>query len=102
MCFVTSLLPSPPPSSSWAGVNLMQVDSRDHVRSFEEVDAVSIFCYQEKIEGQPPAFLQCGEFVYPLVPGCSPVLKGSDALYMFPELRGEGGRGLGWGVARCW
>ena len=67
----------------------MQVDNQDHVRSFQEVDAVSIFCYQEKIDGQPPAFLQCGDFVYPLVPGCSPVLKGSDGLYMFPELRGE-------------
>ena len=40
--------------------------------------------------GNPPAFIQCGEWVFPLVPGKSPVLKAADATYMFPELQGDG------------
>jgi len=56
---------------------------------YEDADALSVFRYCESIPGQPPAFLQCGGFVYPLVPGRSPVLKASDHVYMFPELKGE-------------
>ncbi len=66
------------------------MDSRDHVRRYEDADALSVFKYREKIEGQPPAFLQCGGFVYPLVRGKSPILKSGERMYMFPELRGEG------------
>ena len=40
--------------------------------------------------GNPPAFIQCGEWVFPLVPGKSPVLKAADTTYMFPELQGDG------------
>jgi len=40
--------------------------------------------------GSPPAFMQCGEWVFPLVPGKSPVLKAADTTYMFPELQGDG------------
>ena len=73
-----------------AGIGLFQVDRRDHVRQFADVESLSVFCYHRKIEGQPPAFLQCGSFVYPLVPGKSPVLKGGGGVYMFPELQGTG------------
>ena len=45
---------------------------------YEDADALSVFRYCESIPGQPPAFLQCGGFVYPLVPGRSPVQKASD------------------------
>lgn len=34
--------------------------------------------------------MQCGEWVFPLVPGKSPVLKAADTTYMFPELQGDG------------
>lgn len=60
------------------------------MRKFEDVDALSVFQYREKIKGQPPAFLQCGGFVYPLIPGKSPILKTSDKVYMFPELKNDG------------
>ena len=62
------------------------------MRKFEDVDALSVFQYKEKIKGQPPAFLQCGGFVYPLIPGKSPILKTSDKVYMFPELKNDGKR----------
>ena len=73
-----------------ADIALFEVDSKEHVRNFEDVDAISVFQYREKIKGQPPAFLQCGGFVYPLIPGKSPILKTSDKIYMFPELRNDG------------
>ena len=63
------------------------------MRKFEDVDAINVFQYREKIKGQPPAFLQCGGFVYPLIPGKSPVLKTSDKVYMFPELKSDGKEG---------
>ena len=66
------------------------MDSQDHVRKFEDVDNLSVFRYQERIKGQPPAFLQCNGFIYPLIPGRSPVLKASEKVYMFPDLKGEG------------
>ena len=73
-----------------SGISLFEVDNKEHVRNFEDVDAISVFQYKEKIKGQPPAFLQCGGFVYPLIPGKSPVLKTSDKIYMFPELKKDG------------
>ena len=47
--------------------------------------------------GSPAAFLQCGDWTYPLVPGCSPVLHSNFGPYMFPDLERPGGRlsGLG-------
>jgi len=77
------------------GIGLFQVDNQDHVMKYEDADALSVFRYCESIPGQPPAFLQCGGFVYPLVPGRSPVLKASDHVYMFPELKGENGTSVG-------
>lgn len=41
--------------------------------------------------GQPPAFLQCGDFVYPLIPGQSPVLHTSHKGYVFPDIDTDGG-----------
>ena len=62
------------------------------MRKYEDVDAFSIFKYEEQIEGQPPAFLQCGGFIYPLIPGGSPILKSGERMYMFPNLKNEGER----------
>ena len=89
-----------PPSSFPSGISLFEVDSTEHVRQYEDVDALSVFHYREPIRGQPPAFLQCGGFVYPLLRGSSPVLKAGERTYMFPELRKEGVC-VGWGGWGC-
>jgi len=34
----------------------------------------------------PPAFLQVGDWIYPLLPGRSPVLHASSGAYMFPDV----------------
>ena len=73
-----------------ADIGLFEVDSKEHVRKYDDIDTLNVFRYQERIEGQPPAFLQCGGFVYPLVPGKSPVLKAGNKTYMFPELQNQG------------
>ena len=73
-----------------AGIGLFEVDGKDNVRKYNDADALTVFKYRSKIEGQPPAFLQCGGFVYPLLPGKSPILKSGDKTYAFPELRSEG------------
>ena len=74
----------------YVGIGLFEVDGKDHVRKYNDADALSVFKYRNDIEGQPPAFLQCGGFVYPLIPHQSPILKSGDRMYMFPELRSEG------------
>ena len=88
------------------GVGLFQVNNRGNIVKFKDVDGLNVFCFKEKIKGfrsqgnlmfnilysagNPPAFIQCGEWVFPLVPGKSPVLKAASATYMFPELQGDG------------
>ncbi|PIK57765.1 putative spartin [Apostichopus japonicus] len=45
------------------------------------------FLDEERVRetGQPPAFLQVGEWLYPLVPGQSPALRSNDGAYIFPD-----------------
>lgn len=90
-------------------MGLFQVNSRGNIVKYKDVDGLNVFCFKEKIKGlinitavnlpyystcyllgNPPAFIQCGEWVFPLVPGKSPVLKAADTTYMFPELQGDG------------
>jgi len=47
--------------------------------------SVFIVCCYFLDEG-PPAFLKCGEWIYPLNPGQTPVLRTQSGSYMFPEL----------------
>lgn len=42
------------------------------------------------LAGKPTAFVQCGQWVYPLAAGKSPVLKSAPTTYMFPELGRDG------------
>ena len=87
------------------GVGLFRVNSRGNVVKFEDVDGLNVFCFKERVKGvqhvcigvvvmsllgNPPAFLQCGKWIFPLLPGKSPVLKASDCTYMFPELQEDG------------
>ena len=42
------------------------------------------------LTGKPTAFVQCGQWVYPLAAGKSPVLKSAPTTYMFPGLGRDG------------
>ena len=38
---------------------------------------------------RPPAFLRVGDWVYPLMPGCSPVLHCANGAYVFPNISSD-------------
>jgi spartin len=77
--------------SSSKGCRLIRVDDKGIVLSYISADSLNIFKYKNHIPGQPPAFLQCGDFVYPLIPGQSPVLRSSYKAYMFPDVESDNG-----------
>lgn len=65
-----------------------------HIVKFEEP--------MERIRGSqlahdaPPAFIQVGDWFYPLVPGASPVLHTTFGAYLFPDLSPDGS-----GMQKC-
>ncbi|CAH1777610.1 unnamed protein product [Owenia fusiformis] len=40
-------------------------------------------------DGRPPGFLNVGEWVYPLIPGTSPVLQAEYGAYIFPDVQSD-------------
>ncbi|XP_019857077.1 PREDICTED: spartin-like [Amphimedon queenslandica] len=76
--------------SSSSGCKVIRVNESGCVLNCTPSEAMHIFRYKEHIPGQPPAFIQCGDFVYPLVPGQSPVLRSSQFAYVFPDIENNG------------
>lgn len=70
------------------GVSLFHVDGDGEVSPWISSSAVlQIFqILKDNLEKIPPAFMKCGEWVYPLDPGKSPVLKTQRRTYMFPDV----------------
>ncbi|XP_065053820.1 spartin-like isoform X2 [Rhopilema esculentum] len=70
------------------GVRLFHVDSRKSVSTWSTPCNLKIFQLlgENKDPTEPPAFLQCGDWVYPLHPGISPALKTFSRTYMFPDI----------------
>ena len=73
-------------------------------------ESINIFKYRHKLKGlvifwhiywpltslgQPPAFLQCGDYVYPLIPGHSPILRSTNKAYLFPDVTDSNGGNVG-------
>ena len=94
----------------FSAAKIFRVSSNGEVSKCTSADSLSIFRYRNKIpgrvishdshmilfsnapnttSGQPPGFLQCGDFIYPLVPGKSPVLHTSKRAYVFPDVTSE-------------
>ena len=80
---VTSLL------SIEEGVRLFHVDEKGDVSTWSQPCKLNVFqMMKNQKEGtSPPAFLKCGDWVYPLDPGKSPALKSFHRTYMFPDIR---------------
>ena len=53
-------------------------------RRMFRISCLKMFLFVDPTE--PPAFLQCGDWVYPLHPGISPALKTFSRTYMFPDV----------------
>lgn len=70
------------------GVRMFHVDSQKAVSTWSTPCELKIYqLLKDHIDSEaPPAFLQCGEWIYPLHPGKSPALKTFYRTYMFPDL----------------
>ncbi|KAJ8028469.1 Spartin [Holothuria leucospilota] len=71
------------------GVQIYFISSAGYVSAPSYPSNLKIYKFfdEEKVRvtGQPPAFLQVGEWLYPLVPGRSPALRSDDGAYIFPD-----------------
>ncbi|XP_065666318.1 spartin isoform X2 [Hydra vulgaris] len=70
------------------GVNMLHVDNKGSVSTWMLPCNIEIFqIIKQSIEKISPAgFIKCGDWIYPLEPGKSPVLKTKKKTYMFPDL----------------
>jgi spartin len=50
---------------------------------------IMFFPDQPEASAKPPAFLQVGDWTYPLIPGQSPIYHSQDGSYVFPDLRAD-------------
>ena len=68
---------------------LISPDGRARALSADSSNALSIMKFEEKqskSESRPPAFLIAGDWIYPLFPGRSPVLRSCWGPYIFPDV----------------
>ncbi|XP_076468252.1 spartin-like [Babylonia areolata] len=56
-----------------------------HIIKFQDSDQES----SQVSSSAPPAFIQVGDWFYPLIPGASPVLHATYGAYLFPDLSPE-------------
>jgi len=70
------------------GVKLFHIDSKGSVSTWSMPCNLKIVQLpgDSKDPNVPPAFMQCGEWIYPLHPGKSPALKSFDRTYLFPDI----------------
>ncbi|XP_014769840.1 spartin [Octopus bimaculoides] len=73
------------------GVQLLYITPEGYVTAPSYPTALNIYRIDEEDTSEtanttPPAFLQVGEWLYPLLPGISPVLHASYGAYIFPDM----------------
>lgn len=70
------------------GVRLFHVDDKGDVSTWVSPCVLNVFqILKESLENiSPAAFMKCGEWVYPMEPGKSPVLRTTPRTYMFPDV----------------
>ena len=97
--------PSPPPSYAQATgslpsdalilfqindrVNIFYINESGQVTTPYQPSSLYLYKFKDPTMMETPAMLQVGTWVYPLVPGKSPVLQSSAGSYMFPDLDGS-------------
>ena len=83
------------------GVQIFHITGEGYVSAPSYPTALHIVKFQETMDGNresmlannaPPAFIQVGDWFYPLIPGASPVLHTTYGAYLFPDLS-PGGTG---------
>lgn len=80
------------------GVQIFYITRQGYVSAPSYPSSLHVLKFHEPVEGNnesrnasdaPPAFLQVGDWFYPLLPGASPVLHTSYGAYIFPDLSPE-------------
>lgn len=78
------------------GVQIFNISREGYVSAPSYPTSLHIVKFQDAAEesaqasNSPPAFIQVGEWFYPLIPGASPVLHATYGAYLFPDLSTEG------------
>lgn len=71
------------------GVQIFYITADGHITAPSYPNALTINRIAPSVEPSsdtPPAFLQVGEWVYPMLPGMSPVLHATYGAYIFPDM----------------
>jgi len=76
------------------GVQLYYITPEGYVSAPSYPSSLSIYLLTDGRDGAasatncetPPAFLQVGDWIYPLLPGQSPVLQSNWGSYIFPDV----------------
>ena len=79
-----------------AGVQIFNISPEGYVSAPSYPTSLHVVKLHEAEDSNtdgPPAFLQVGEWFYPLIPGASPVLHTNYGAYLFPDLS-ETGTGM--------
>jgi len=74
-----------------AGVQVYYITPEGYVSAPSYPTCLSIYLLTEQpgnaaSASTPPAFLQVGDWIYPLLPGQSPVLQSTWGSYIFPDI----------------
>ena len=81
------------------GAQIFFINPQGHVSAPSSPGPLRIYKFtnerQVRESNQPPAFMQVGDWLYPLVPGESPALRSREGAYMFPDLTGAPGSSVG-------
>ena len=73
------------------GVQIFFITAQGAVTAPSYPASLAVYCFDEHPTDRDsaPAFLQVGDWVYPLLPGRSPALRSDYGAYMFPDVTTE-------------
>ena len=72
------------------GVQIFFINAQGHVSAPSHPGPLRIYKFKDSSlvdsANQPPAFLQVGDWLYPLIPGESPALRSRQGAFLFPDV----------------
>ena len=81
------------------GAQIFFINPQGHVSAPSSPGPLRIYKFTDermaRESNQPPAFMQVGDWLYPLLPGESPALRSREGAYMFPDFTGAPGSSVG-------
>ncbi|XP_034251173.1 protein spartin isoform X3 [Thrips palmi] len=74
---------------AYDNVRLYFISPDGSVSSSSEPERMIIVHFSEEIPDRPPAYLQVGSWIYPLVPGVSPCFRTSFRAFILPDIHSD-------------